>query len=196
MKYVLFVCTHNAGRSQMAQAFFERLAPPDFVPDRGPGAADAVWPKIVQAISEVGIDLAARRPKKLDLDMPLHADWAVTWARGTCPTSPRPSRTGTWRIRAGSPSTRAGDPGRSRGTGAGLRRHLLYAVRPTARRTAPGWTTVAAARAGVQRLDGAAVIRACADRYLDADEAPIRSFTFTLAYRDARSASARSAVPP
>jgi len=29
MRYVLFVCTHNAGRSQMAQAFFERYAPPD-----------------------------------------------------------------------------------------------------------------------------------------------------------------------
>ena len=45
MKYVLFVCTHNAGRSQMAQALFERHAPPDIrAESAGQEPAGAVWP--------------------------------------------------------------------------------------------------------------------------------------------------------
>ena len=67
MKYVLFVCTHNAGRSQMAQAFFERHAPDDIrAESAGQEPADAVRPEVVGAMLEVGIDLAATRPKKLD----------------------------------------------------------------------------------------------------------------------------------
>jgi arsenate reductase len=87
MKYVLFVCTHNAGRSQMAQAFFERHAPDDVrAESAGQEPADAIWPEVVEAMREVGIDLSGRRPKKLDLEMQLHADWAVTLAcGGTCP---------------------------------------------------------------------------------------------------------------
>jgi arsenate reductase (thioredoxin) len=90
MKYVLFVCTHNAGRSQMAQAFFERYAPADVhAESAGQEPADAIWPEVVEAMREVGIDLSGRRPKKLDLEMQLHADWAVTLAcGGTCPYVP------------------------------------------------------------------------------------------------------------
>ena len=48
MKYVLFVCNHNAGRSQMAQAFFERHAPPDVrAESAGTSPARAVWPEVV-----------------------------------------------------------------------------------------------------------------------------------------------------
>ena len=43
MKYVLFVCTHNAGRAQMAQTLFERHAPPDI-------RAEPVWPEVVEAM--------------------------------------------------------------------------------------------------------------------------------------------------
>src|SRR3954454_901058 len=74
MKYVLFVCNHNAGRSQMAQAFFERDAPPDVrAESAGSEPARAVWPDVVEVVREVGIDLADRRPKKLLREMQLHA---------------------------------------------------------------------------------------------------------------------------
>ena len=64
MKYVLFVCTHNAGRSQIAQAFFERHAPEDVrAESAGQAPADAVWPEVVEAMREVGIDIGAARPK-------------------------------------------------------------------------------------------------------------------------------------
>ena len=90
MKYVLFVCTHNAGRSQMAQAFFERHAPDDVrAESAGQEPADAVWPEVVEVMREVGIDLSGRRPKKIDLEMQLHADWAITLAcGGSCPYVP------------------------------------------------------------------------------------------------------------
>ena len=90
MKYVLFVCTHNAGRSQMAQALFERHAPPEIrAESAGQEPADRVWPEVVEAMREIGIDLAGRRPKKLTVEMQLHADWAVTLACGaTCPYVP------------------------------------------------------------------------------------------------------------
>ena len=59
MKYVLFVCNHNAGRSQMAQAFFERLAPDDVrAESAGSSPARQVWPEVVEVMSEVGIDLS------------------------------------------------------------------------------------------------------------------------------------------
>jgi len=90
MKYVLFVCTHHAGRSQMAQAFFERHAPPDIrAESAGQEPAAEVWPGVVEAMAEVGIDLAGRRPKKLTVEMQLHADWAITLACGAqCPYVP------------------------------------------------------------------------------------------------------------
>src|SRR4051812_13786154 len=90
MKYVLFVCNHNAGRSQMAQAFFERDAPPDVrAESAGSQPASAVCPEVIEVMREVGIDLADRRPKKLLPEMQLHADWAVTMGCGdTCPYVP------------------------------------------------------------------------------------------------------------
>src|ERR1700690_2086342 len=87
MKYVLFVCTHNAGRSQMAQALFERYAPDDVrAESAGQEPADTVWPNVVEAMAEIGIDLAGRRPKKLHLEMQLHTHWAITLGcGGACP---------------------------------------------------------------------------------------------------------------
>lgn len=90
MKYVLFVCNHNAGRSQMAQAFFERLAPAD-VRGESAGTAPAreIWPEVVEVMAEVGIDIAGRKPKKLMREMQLHADWAITMGCGdACPYVP------------------------------------------------------------------------------------------------------------
>src|SRR5664279_2105121 len=90
MKYVLFVCTQNAGRSQMAQAFFERHAPSDVrAESAGQDPAEAVWPEVVEAMREVSIDLSTRKPKRIDIEMQLHADWAITLAcAGTCPYVP------------------------------------------------------------------------------------------------------------
>ena len=90
MKHVLFVCNHNAGRSQMAQAFFERLAPEDVrAESAGSTPARQVWPEVVEAMREVGIDLAGRRPRKLLREMQLHADWAVTMGcDDACPYVP------------------------------------------------------------------------------------------------------------
>ena len=90
MKYVLFVCNHNAGRSQMAQAFFERHAPPDVrAESAGSNPARHIWPTVAEAMREVGIDIAARRPTKLTTEMQLHADWAVTMGCGdACPYVP------------------------------------------------------------------------------------------------------------
>ena len=90
MRYVLFVCTQNAGRSQMAQAFFERHGPPDVrAESAGDAPASEVHPVVVEAMREVGLDLSGRRPKKLTLEMQLHADWAITLACGAqCPYVP------------------------------------------------------------------------------------------------------------
>jgi arsenate reductase (thioredoxin) len=90
MKYVLFVCTQNAGRSQMAQALFDRHGPDDVrAESAGAEPADGVHPVVVEAMREIGVDLSGRRPKKLTLEMQLHADWAITLACGAkCPYVP------------------------------------------------------------------------------------------------------------
>ncbi len=90
MKHVLFVCNHNAGRSQMAAAFFERDSPADVrAESAGSEPATEVWPGVVEAMAEVGIDLSGRRPRKLVREMQLHADWAVTMGCGdACPYVP------------------------------------------------------------------------------------------------------------
>jgi protein-tyrosine-phosphatase len=90
MKYVLFVCNHNAGRSQMAQAFFDRHAPEDVrAESAGSQPAAAVWPSVIEAMAEVGIDLSERKPRRLLVEMQLHADWAVTMGCGdACPYVP------------------------------------------------------------------------------------------------------------
>src|ERR671911_1876632 len=98
MKYVLFVCNHNAGRSQIAQALFERHAPSDVrAESAGSHPARAVWPNVVEAMREVGIDIADRRPKKLIRELQLHADWAVTMGCGdACPYVP--SKVEDWEV--------------------------------------------------------------------------------------------------
>ena len=90
MKYVLFVCNQNAGRSQMAEAFFARHAPPDIrAESAGDRPAKHVHPEVVEAMREVGIELGSKRPRKLTVEMQLHADWAITLACGAqCPYVP------------------------------------------------------------------------------------------------------------
>ena len=87
---VLFLCRQNAGRSQMAQAFFERLAPADHVGVSGGSApAAAVHPGVVQVMREVGIDLSAARPQRLTVELAQTAGLLVTMGCGeSCPFIP------------------------------------------------------------------------------------------------------------
>jgi arsenate reductase (thioredoxin) len=87
---VLFVCVHNAGRSQMAAALLERKGG-DRVRVRSAGSepADRLNPAVVEAMSEIGIDIAAERPKKLEEDMVRASDVVITMGCGdACPIYP------------------------------------------------------------------------------------------------------------
>ena len=87
---VLFVCVHNAGRSQMAAGFLSRLAG-DRIEVRSAGStpADRVNPVAVDAMREVGIDIAAETPKLLTADAVKASDVCVTMGCGdTCPVFP------------------------------------------------------------------------------------------------------------
>jgi arsenate reductase (thioredoxin) len=84
---VLFVCVHNAGRSQMAAAFMERQAGGRVdVRSAGSELADAINPAVREAMFEVDIDLAGRVPKLLSDDDVRAADVVVTMGCGdACP---------------------------------------------------------------------------------------------------------------
>ncbi|MFH9395050.1 arsenate reductase ArsC [Streptomyces sp. NPDC017413] len=87
---VLFVCVHNAGRSQMAAAWLTHLAG-DRVEVRSAGSdpGDAVNGAAVEAMAEVGIDISAERPKVLTVDAVRESDVCVTMGCGdTCPVFP------------------------------------------------------------------------------------------------------------
>ncbi|MDQ0988472.1 arsenate reductase [Streptomyces sp. V2I9] len=87
---VLFVCVHNAGRSQMAAAWLTHLAG-DRVEVRSAGSDPGarVNPAAVEAMAEVGIDISARTPKILTVDAVKESDVCVTMGCGdTCPVFP------------------------------------------------------------------------------------------------------------
>jgi arsenate reductase (thioredoxin) len=87
---VLFVCVHNAGRSQMAAAFLTHLAG-DRVEVRSAGSApaDTVNPAVVAAMAEVGIDISAQTPKVLTVDAVQSSDVVITMGCGdACPFFP------------------------------------------------------------------------------------------------------------
>src|SRR5687767_11019436 len=92
MATVLFVCKANRGRSVMSQALFERAAGgrhralsagSEAVPEGGP------HPEVVEAMRELGIDVAARRPRRLTTELAAEADAVVTMGCGdACPVIP------------------------------------------------------------------------------------------------------------
>jgi arsenate reductase (thioredoxin) len=191
VKHILFVCTHNAGRSQMAQAFWRKHAPSDVrAESAGQEPAKAPWPEVVQAMAEVGIDISRERPKKLDLELQLRADWAITLGcGGACPYVP--TRVDDWDLPDphGQPievvreirddverrvqefiATRLDDIRQDRTA------HQLRLVRmlPDLDRE-------------FADTHPADEIRACADAILERyDEAPVRSMVQTIAYRETR----------
>ena len=92
MATVLFVCLHNAGRSQMSAALFERAANGRHRALSAGSEADPgghVHPQVVQVMNEVGIDVANRRPQRLTPDLAEQADVVVTMGCGdACPFIP------------------------------------------------------------------------------------------------------------
>ncbi|MGA6224923.1 arsenate reductase ArsC [Streptomyces umbrinus] len=87
---VLFVCVHNARRSQMAAAFLTHLAG-DKVEVRSAGSApaDAVNPAVVEAMKEIGVDISAETPKVLTVEAVQASDVVITMGCGdTCPVFP------------------------------------------------------------------------------------------------------------
>ena len=87
---VLFVCVHNAGRSQMAAAFLDQLSQGAVeVRSAGSEPAEQVNPAAVAAMAEVGIDLTAAKPKILTTDAVKASDVVITMGCGdTCPFYP------------------------------------------------------------------------------------------------------------
>jgi arsenate reductase len=87
---VLFLCTHNAGRSQMAMGFFKRLAADRAVVySGGSEPADQVNPAAVEAMAEKGIDISGKQPTRWTAEVVEAADVVVTMGCGdTCPMLP------------------------------------------------------------------------------------------------------------
>jgi arsenate reductase (thioredoxin) len=201
VKYVLFVCTHNAGRSQMAQALFERHAPADVrAESAGQEPAAEVWPEVVEVMREVGVDIAERRPKKLTVEMQLHADWAITLACGaSCPYVP--TTVEDWDIP--DPAGRSIAEVRAIRNAVELRvkdliDHRLDAIRSD--RTAHQVRLARLLPDLVREFEGVrsdGEIRACADAILaDYQDAPVRSFVMTLAHKRTRECLAAEHCEP
>lgn len=191
IRYVLFVCNHNAGRSQMAQAFFERYGPEDVrAESAGTEPAPEIWPPVVEAMREIGFDLAERKPKKLTLEMQLHADWAITMGCGdACPYVP--TIVEAWDIP--DPAGRPIEDVRAIRDGIQAQIRELIALRLEAiradrtahefrlRRLLPMLAEEFAATRSPEE------IRACADAVLEGfDGARVRSHVMTLAHRQTR----------
>jgi arsenate reductase len=90
MAHVLFVCLHNAGRSQMSQALFERAAGGRHTAaSAGTTPGERVHPEVVQVMDELGIDLSDRVPRPLTTELAQEADVVVTMGCGDeCPYIP------------------------------------------------------------------------------------------------------------
>ena len=90
MSTALFVCLHNAGRSQMSQALFERAAGGRHrALSAGTTPAEHVHPAVVEVMAELGIDLADRVPQRLSDELAAQADVVVTMGCGdACPFIP------------------------------------------------------------------------------------------------------------
>lgn len=191
MKHLLFVCTHNAGRSQMAKAFFDAIGPEDIqAMGAGQNPAERPWPVVVDAMREVGIDISRERPQKLTREIQLEADWAITLGcDGACPYVP--TRVEDWPL--DDPHGRPLDEVRV------IRDEIEQRVRNFVDTRLDDVRVDATAHrlrlAQLLRLlddefaisHPASEIRSCADqelaRYADA---PVRSFVMTLAHRDTR----------
>jgi len=95
MKKVIFACVHNAGRSQMAAAWFNRLASPDLAHavSAGTEPGEHVHPEVVDVMLEVGLDLAGTTPRHLTDAVAQGATMLITMGCGdACPVVPGAKR--------------------------------------------------------------------------------------------------------
>ena len=90
MSRVLFVCLHNAGRSQMSQSLFEKLgAGRHEAQSAGTEPAQRVHPNVVAVMQEEGVDLSERKPRLLTDELARWADVVITMGCGdACPVIP------------------------------------------------------------------------------------------------------------
>jgi arsenate reductase len=90
MAHALFVCLHNAGRSQMSRALFERAAEGRHqAQSSGTQPGERVHPEVVQVMDEIGIDVSGEAPKKISREQAEWADVVVTMGCGDeCPYVP------------------------------------------------------------------------------------------------------------
>ena len=90
MAHALFVCLHNAGRSQMSRALFEQAAGGRHsAASAGTTPAERVHPEVVEVMRELGLDVSGRQPRKLTPELAEAADVVVTMGCGDeCPYLP------------------------------------------------------------------------------------------------------------
>ena len=88
-KKVLFICVHNSGRSQMAEAFFNRLGGGKVTASSaGTEPGSAVNPTVVRVMREAGLDISRQKPKMLTLEMMEGADRAISMGCGVAEACP------------------------------------------------------------------------------------------------------------
>jgi arsenate reductase (thioredoxin) len=89
MKTILFACVHNAGRSQMAAAYLNNLTTELRAISAGTAPAERVHPEVVEAMREVGIEIANSKPQKLTEELARTATLLITMGCGDeCPVVP------------------------------------------------------------------------------------------------------------
>jgi arsenate reductase (thioredoxin) len=96
---VLFVCTHNSARSQMAEAFLRQHGGDRFEAFSAGTEATSVRPEAVEVMNELGIDISAQHSKTVHGFLNERLDWAITVcdrARESCPTFPGAAQTAHW----------------------------------------------------------------------------------------------------
>ena len=186
-KRVLILCTGNSARSQMAEGILRHDGGGRFEVESAGVNPSRVRPEAVEAMREIGIDISDRKPKRLSVEMQLHADWAVTMGCGdVCPYVP--TTVDDWDIPdpAGRPieevreirdmiAERVED----------LAHNRIDAIRMDT--TAHRWRLAKLLPGLIEEFGETRppeVIRGCADRVLDDyDDVPVRSHIFTLAHK-------------
>jgi len=98
---VLFICTHNSARSQMAEAMLRAMGGEEFEPFSAGTEASRVRPEAIAVMAEVGIDISDQQSKTLDRFLQQPFDWLITVcdsARESCPVFPGVERTAHWAV--------------------------------------------------------------------------------------------------
>jgi arsenate reductase len=98
---VLFICTHNSARSQMAEAMLRRFAPDAFDAFSAGTEATSVRPEAIRVMDEIGIDISAQQSKSLERYLHEPFDWLITvcdTARQNCPVFPGVEQTAHWGV--------------------------------------------------------------------------------------------------